>query len=110
MGEFLLIMVVAIAVIPARDWPTVARAMARTVKFIRDLIWKISDSADKIREQIDMEKPIDELSKKTMDDVMDVFSSALPEKSKRKPTKSKIMVSSRGSPRARARDLVKTGK
>ena len=75
MAEFLLILVVAIAVIPAKDWPTVARAAARTVKFIRDLIWKISDSAEKIREQIDLEKPIDELSKKTMDDVMDAFSS-----------------------------------
>ncbi|MCL2538663.1 MAG: hypothetical protein FWE52_04300 [Alphaproteobacteria bacterium] len=73
MAEFLIILVVAIAVIPAKDWPAVARFLARSVKFIRDLIWKISDSADKIREQIDLEKPIDELSKQTMNDVMDAF-------------------------------------
>jgi len=77
-AEFLLILVVAIAVIPAKDWPTVARAAARTVKFVRDLIWKISESAEKIREQIDLEQPIDKLSQQTMDDVMSAFVSAKP--------------------------------
>jgi len=82
--EFLVILVVAILVIPAKNWPDVARLAARTVKFIRDLIWKISDSADKIREQIDLEKPIDELSKQTMDDVFGAFATPKPKGKKKK--------------------------
>ena len=89
-AEFLIILIVAIAVIPAKNWPDVARALARMVKFVRDLVWKISDSAEKIREQIDLEKPIDELSRQTMDDVMSAFSSAIPKKeNKNKKTKTK---------------------
>jgi len=85
-GEFLLILIVAVAVIPAKNWPDVARAAAKLVKFIREIIWKISDATEQIKEQIDLEKPIAELSQKTMDDVMSAFSSP---KAKKKPIKSK---------------------
>ena len=88
-AEFLVILVIAVAVIPAKNWPEVARFLARAVKFIRDLIWKISDSADNIREQIDLEKPIDELSRQTMDDVMSAFSSPVAKQRKTKNEKRK---------------------
>ncbi|MCL2017752.1 MAG: hypothetical protein FWG80_03215 [Alphaproteobacteria bacterium] len=84
-GEFLIILIIAIVVIPAKDWPDVARAAARLVKFIREIIWKITDTAEEIKEQIELEKPIAELSKKTMEDVMSVF--RVPEPKKKKATK-----------------------
>ena len=72
-AEFLVIFIIAIAVIPARHWPEAARFLARAVKFVRDLVWKISDGAEQIREQIDLEKPIDEISKKMLDEVHSAF-------------------------------------
>ena len=72
-SEFLVILVIAIAVIPARDWPTVAKWLARAVKVIRDLIWKITDATESIREQIDLERPIDEISKNTIEGVRAAF-------------------------------------
>ncbi|MCL2737684.1 MAG: hypothetical protein FWE17_02380 [Alphaproteobacteria bacterium] len=72
-SEFLLILVVAIVVIPAKSWPDVARIVARAVKFVRELVWKITDAAEEIKEQIELEKPITDLTQKTMDDVMSVF-------------------------------------
>ena len=41
--EFLVILLVAVCVVPARYWPDVARFFARAVKYIRNLIWKITD-------------------------------------------------------------------
>ncbi|MCL1785685.1 MAG: hypothetical protein FWG39_00855 [Alphaproteobacteria bacterium] len=81
-GEFLLILVIAIAVIPVRNWPDVARAAARAVKFVREIIWKITDAAEEIKEQIELEKPISELSQKTMDDMMSAFRAPKKKKSK----------------------------
>jgi Sec-independent protein translocase protein TatA len=60
-AEFLIILVIAVAVIPARHWPDVARFLARAVKFVRDLVWKITDNVERMRSQIDIEKPIDDL-------------------------------------------------
>jgi|GEM_PF-1507112 len=76
-GEFLVIIIVAVAVIPARDWPAVARATARLVKFMRNLVWQISDATETIREQIDLERPIDEISRKTLAGVRSAFSSPI---------------------------------
>jgi len=85
-GEFLIILIVAIAVIPAKSWPDVARMAARAVKFVRELIWKITDAAEEIKEQIELEQPITELTQKTMDDVMSAFRAPKP-KIKKKKTK-----------------------
>jgi len=71
--EFLIIGFIAILVIPVRDWPDVARFGARTIRQIREMIWKITDAAEEIKEQLDIEKPIAELSQQTMDDVMECF-------------------------------------
>lgn len=72
--EFLVIVLVAILVVPSRMWPDVARFLARVVRFIRDLVWRITDASEKIKTQIDLERPIDELVKTTTDDILADFS------------------------------------
>ncbi len=48
--------------------------LARAVKFIREIIWKITDASEQIREQIDREVPINDMIRKTTDDVIGAFS------------------------------------
>ncbi len=79
--EFLVIILVGLLVVPSRNWPDVARFAARVVRFVRNLIWRITDASEKIKTQIDLEKPIDELVKTTTDDILADFSI------KRKPVK-----------------------
>ncbi|MCL2748796.1 MAG: hypothetical protein FWE50_01855 [Alphaproteobacteria bacterium] len=79
-AEFLVIAIVAMAVIPPKNWPDVARFLARAVKTIRELIWKITDATEQIKEQVERELPIDEIVKKTTDDVMSAFAEPLPRK------------------------------
>ncbi len=62
------------AVIPAKNWPQVFRALAKLVKFIRELIWKITDATESIKDQVERELPMDEIVKKTTDDVVGAFS------------------------------------
>jgi len=83
-AELLIILVVAIAVIPAKNWPEVARFLARMVKAIRELVWKITDATEQIKEQVERELPIDEIVKKTTDDVISAFATP-----KKKVTKGK---------------------
>lgn len=59
--EFLIILLVAICVVPAKYWPDVVRFFARVFKYIRDLVWKVSDFTEQIQQRIDLEKPIDDL-------------------------------------------------
>lgn len=73
-AEFVVILLVAILVVPARYWPDVARALARTIKFIRGIIWKITDASEKIKEQIELEKPIDDIVNTTTKEVLDSIS------------------------------------
>ena len=73
-AEFLVILLVAVLVIPTRYWPDVARALARAVKFIRALVWKITDAGEKIKEQIELEKPINDLMQTTTKEMLDAFS------------------------------------
>lgn len=85
-AEFIVILLVAVLVIPARYWPDVARALAQLVKFIRSVIWKITDASEKIKEQIDMEQPINDIINTTTKDVLDTISVKRPTK-KRKGAK-----------------------
>ena len=85
LAEFFVIIVVAVLVIPARMWPDVARFVARVVKFIRGIVWKITDASEQIKSQLDLEKPIDDLIKTTTDDILSDFSS--PRKTKKTVTK-----------------------
>lgn len=81
-AEFIVILLVAILVIPARYWPDVARAIARGVKFIRAIIWKITDASEKIKEQIELEQPLDEIVNTTTREVLDSFSVKRPAQKK----------------------------
>ena len=83
-AEFIIILLVAVLVIPARYWPDVARALARAVKFIRAIIWKITDASEKIKEQIELEQPITDIVNTTTRDMLDTISVR---RKKRKTTK-----------------------
>lgn len=85
-AEFLVIILVAIVVLPARMWPDVARMLARVVKFIRAIVWRITDASEQIKENIELEKPIDDLIKTTTDDMLAEFSTPI-KKTKRVATK-----------------------
>ena len=82
--EFLVILLVAICVVPAKNWPDVARFFARIFKFIRNIIWRISDLSDEVQRRIDLEKPIDDL---IVGGAEEIFNPKT--KSKRKPKKTK---------------------
>ncbi len=88
-AEFLVILIVAILVVPVKYWPDVARALARVVKYVRAFIWKITDATDKIKDQIDLEKPIDDIINTTTNDVLGDFSEPMKKSKKRKVSKSK---------------------
>lgn len=82
-AEFLVIFLVAVLVVPSRYWPDVARFVAKAVKFIRNIIWKITDASEQIKERIDLQKPIDDLIRTTTDDVLGDFSEVIPNKKKK---------------------------
>ena len=86
-AEFLVIILVAILVVPVKYWPDVARWLARAINYIRRIIWKITDASEKIKDQIDLEKPIDDIIHTTTDDVLNDFSVSI--KKKRKKSKVK---------------------
>jgi Sec-independent protein translocase protein TatA len=85
-GEFFVIVLVGVIVIPAGRWPDVARFLARVVRFVRGIIWKITDASENIKTQIELEKPIDDLIQNTTNDVLDTISTAIkkPKKTNRK--------------------------
>lgn len=88
-AEFLVILFVAVLVIPTRHWPDVARFVARAIKYVRRLVWKITDASEQIRDQIDMQRPIDDLLRTTTDDVLNQISELRPakkQKSKKRVT------------------------
>ncbi|MBQ8368311.1 MAG: hypothetical protein IJX43_04625 [Alphaproteobacteria bacterium] len=91
-AEFFVIIVVAVVVLPARMWPDVARFLAQAVKFVRGLVWKITDASENLRQQIELEKPIDDLIQSTTNDMLDSLSTVLPKKRKggRKSQKAKV--------------------
>ena len=83
-AEFIVILLVAVLVIPARYWPDVARALARVVKFIRKIVWKITDASEKIKEQIELEEPIKDIMNTTTRDMLDAFSVKKPKQNKKR--------------------------
>lgn len=82
-SEFLVILLVGVLVIPARMWPDVARFLAKMVTFIRKLIWKITDASEQIKQQIDLEKPIEDLISTTTTEMLDGISEPLKKVKKR---------------------------
>ncbi|MFQ6730046.1 MAG: hypothetical protein ACLRFK_03310 [Alphaproteobacteria bacterium] len=92
-SEFFVIIVVAVLVIPSRLWPDVARFLARLVNVVRQFIWKITDASENLKQQIDLEKPIDELIQNTTNDVLDGFSTVISSRKKKTVKKTKKKVS-----------------
>ena len=88
-AEFLVIILVAILVVPVKYWPDVARWLARAINYIRKIIWKITDASEKIKDQIDLEKPIDDIINTTIKNVLDYFSVPIKESRGRKKSKEK---------------------
>ena len=86
-GEFFVIILVGVIVIPARMWPDVAKFLARVVKFIRGLVWKITDASEKLKEQIELEKPINDLIQTTTDDILADFSQPIKKITKKRAVK-----------------------
>ena len=89
-AEFFVIIVVAVLVIPSRLWPDVARFLARLVNVVRQIIWKITAASENLKQQIDLEKPIDDLIHNTTNDVLDGFSTVIKQKKTIKKTKKKV--------------------
>jgi len=87
-AEFFVIFLVAVLVIPARNWPDVARFLARVIKAVRGVIWKITDASEQIRRQIELEQPIDNLVQTAAKDVLNQISEPRP---KTKKTGAKTM-------------------
>ncbi len=67
--EFLVILLIAICIVPAKYWPDVARFMARAFKYIRNIVWKITDFSENLQQRIDLEKPIDDLLENATNDM-----------------------------------------
>lgn len=80
--EFLVILLVAVCVVPAKNWPSVVRFFARIFKYIRDIVWKVSSFSDEMQKRIELEKPIDDLIIGGANEIFDV-------KAKKKTTNKK---------------------
>lgn len=87
--EFLVILLVAICVVPAKYWPDVARFFARVFKYIRNLIWQITDFTESVQQRIELEKPIDDLIENATNGVLKKTKSSKPQKQTKKTTKKK---------------------
>jgi Sec-independent protein translocase protein TatA len=88
-AEFLVILLVAILVVPVKYWPDVARWLARVVSYIRKIVWKITDASEQIKNQIDLEKPIDDIINTTTADVLKDFSEPIKKTRRGKKSKKK---------------------
>ena len=84
--EFLVIILVAICVVPAKYWPDVMKFLARVFKYIRNLVWKISDFSENLQQRIDLEKPIDDLLENA---TKDMFCEPIKKNSKKKRARKK---------------------
>ena len=88
-GEFLVILLIGVIVIPARLWPDVAVFMGRVVRTVRELIWRVADASENIKRQIELERPIDEMMTDVTDNVLDAFSELRPKAANKKKSKSR---------------------
>ena len=68
--EFLVILLVAVCVVPVKNWPDVARFFARVFKYIRELVWRATDFSEQVQRRLDLEKPIDDLLENASNDML----------------------------------------
>ena len=88
--EFLVIVLVAICVVPAKNWPDVARFFGRVFRWIRQIIWRISDVSEQIQQRIDLEKPIDDLLESATNEMFDDVKN-ITKKTRKKTIKRKVV-------------------
>ncbi|MDR2269036.1 MAG: hypothetical protein LBD94_02520 [Rickettsiales bacterium] len=81
-AEFLIVLIIAIAVVPAKNWPDVARMVGKFVRYVKNIIGKLQDGIDNFENEVAKDLPLDNLSQKTMDDMIETFST--PVKKRRK--------------------------
>jgi Sec-independent protein translocase protein TatA len=81
--EFLVILLVAVCVVPVKNWPDVARFFAKVFKYIRNIVWKLSDFSEQVQHRLDLEKPIDDL-------INDAGKEIFERKTKSKPVKKSV--------------------
>ncbi len=84
--EFLIILLVAICVVPAKYWPDVMKFFARVFKYVRNIVWKVTDFSENLQQRIDLEKPIDDLLENATNDI---FGEPIKKTSKKKRTRKK---------------------
>ena len=84
-AEFLIIVLVAICVVPVKNWPDIARFFGKVFKWIRNLVWKITDVSEQIQQRIDLEKPIDDLIENATNDIFENVK--IPKKTRKKSKK-----------------------
>ena len=82
--EFLVIVLVAICVVPVKNWPDVARFFARVFRWVRQFVWKITDVSEQIQQRIDLEKPIDDLIENATNDMFSAVKTVKKKKSIKK--------------------------
>ncbi|MDR1071668.1 MAG: twin-arginine translocase TatA/TatE family subunit [Rickettsiales bacterium] len=82
--EFLVILIVAIAVVPANRWPEVARWLGKLVRYARNVIGKVQDGINDLEDEIAKDAPIDNLTRKTMDDMIGTFATELKPRARKK--------------------------
>lgn len=88
-AEFVVIILVAVLVIPTRMWPDVARFLARAIKMVRSVIWKITDASEQIKDRIEMEAPIDNILGDTARDVLNQISEPIKTAKKKRAVRKK---------------------
>ena len=84
--EFLVILLVAICVVPAKYWPDVAKFFAHVFKYIRNIVWKLTDFSENLQQRIELEKPIDDLLENATNDM---FGTPIKKTNKKKPVHKK---------------------
>lgn len=82
-GEFFVILLVGVIVIPARYWPDVIQFFAHGVRVVRRFLWRLADTSENIKNQIELERPIDEIVE-TATDFLDSFSQPRPARASKK--------------------------
>jgi Sec-independent protein translocase protein TatA len=85
--EFLVILIVAIAVVPAERWPAVAGFIGKVIRSVRRMFDKVQDGVNNLENEISKDLPIDNLSQKTMDDMIATFAAPIKPKGKKKSKK-----------------------
>ncbi|MCQ2574746.1 MAG: hypothetical protein MJ156_01410 [Alphaproteobacteria bacterium] len=68
--EFVVIILISICMIPVKYWPDVFRFFGKCVKWVRNMIWKISDVSEQVKERLDLEKPINDLIANATEDIL----------------------------------------